>query len=134
MRRSLHMVEGRPAPRNHATNRASQDTFVSVLVGHRHHRVVKSTVICDPKPRQESLTDTDRKVPFNMALQALAHPDFSDDDVCLVWGTDNVRVRTLREIKDLGYLCLREFGLKYEDTVRGEDPRSAFGAFGGALG
>jgi len=91
-------------------------------------------VICDPKPRQESLTDTDRKVPFNMALQALAHPDFSDDDVCLVWGTDNVRVRTLREIKDLGYLCLREFGLKYEDTVRGEDPRSAFGAFGGALG
>ena len=64
-----------------------------------------------------------------MALQALAHPDFSDDDVCLVWGTDNDRVRALREIKDLGYVCLREFGLKNEDTVRGEDSRSAFGAF-----
>ena len=69
-----------------------------------------------------------------MALQALAHPNFSDDDVCLIWGTDNVRVRTLREIKDLGYLCLREFGLKNEDAVRGEDPGSAFGAFGGAPG
>ena len=78
---------------------------------------------------------TDREVPFNMALQAFAHPNFSDDDVCLIWGTDNVRVRTLREIKDLGYLYLREFGLKNEDTARGEDPwRTAFGAFGGALG
>ena len=69
-----------------------------------------------------------------MALQALAHPNLSDDDVCLIWGTDNDRVRALREIKDLGYVCLREFGLKNEDAVRGEDPRSGFGAFGGALG
>jgi hypothetical protein len=69
-----------------------------------------------------------------MALEAFAHPDFSDDDVCLIWGTDNVRVRILREIKDLGYVCLREFGLKNEDTVRGEDPGSAFRTFGGALG
>jgi hypothetical protein len=41
MRHSLHMVVGCPAPRNHATNRASQDTFVSVLVAmaDRHRRV-----------------------------------------------------------------------------------------------
>jgi hypothetical protein len=90
-------------------------------------------LIRDPKTKGKAWT-TDRDVPFNMALQALAHPDFSDDDVCLIWGTGNARVRTLREIKDLGYLCLREFGLENEETVRGEDPRSALGAFGGALG
>lgn len=73
-----------------------------------------------------------------MALQALAHPNRGDDNVGLVWGTDNVRVRALGEIEDLGYICLREFGLEDEDSARGEDPGNgnafnAFGAFGGAL-
>ena len=69
-----------------------------------------------------------------MTLQALAHPNCGDDDVCLIWGTDHIRVRTVREIKDLGYVCLREFGLKNEDAVRGKDPGRAFGAFEGASG
>lgn len=54
-----------------------------------------------------------------MTLQALAHPNCGDDDVCLIWGTDHIRVRTVREIKDLGYVRLREFGLENEDAVGG---------------
>jgi hypothetical protein len=51
--------------------------------------------------------DTNREVPVEMALQALAHSNRSDHDVRLIWGTDDVRVRILREIKDLGYVRLR---------------------------
>jgi len=68
-----------------------------------------------------------------MALQALAHANCSDDDVRFIWGTDDVRVRTIREIKDLGDVCVRKFGLKNENAVGGEDPGCAFCAFRGAL-
>ena len=69
-----------------------------------------------------------------MTLQALAHPDRGDEDVGLIWGTDNIRVRLLREIEDLAYVRVREFGLKNEDTMGGEDSGRAFGALAGALG
>jgi hypothetical protein len=68
-----------------------------------------------------------------MALQALAHPNRGDNDVGLIWGTNNVRVRLLREIENLGYVCVREFGLKNENPLRGEDSGRAFGALRGTL-
>jgi len=76
---------------------------------------------------------TDCEVPGNMALQALAHPNRGDNDVSLIRGTNNVRVRLLREIENLGYVSVREFGLKNKDTLRCEDSGRAFGALRGTL-
>lgn len=88
--------------------------------------------MCDPKQQKSSSTDCE--VPVNMTLEALAHANCSYDDVRIIWGTDDVRVRTIREIKDLGYVCVRKFGLENEYAVGGEDPRCAFCAFRGTLG
>lgn len=84
--------------------------------------------------QQEANSTTDREVPIKMAFQALAHSNRSNYDICLIRGTDNVRVRLLRDIKDLRYLCVRKLGLKDEDAMRGEDSGRPFGALGGALG
>jgi hypothetical protein len=69
-----------------------------------------------------------------MTLEALAHPNCSDDDVRIIWGPDNVRVRPLREIKDFGYVCLRKLGLENENTARGEDSGRALNTLRGGLG
>jgi len=126
MRRNLHTAAGGLAPRNHGASPASLKPFVSVCCG--HPRLVKSTVY------DITNSATDREVPIKMAFQALTHSNRGDYDICLIRGTDNVRVRFLCEIKDLRYLCVRKLGLKDEDAMRGEDSRCPFGALGGALG
>lgn len=39
-------------------------------------------------------------------------------DVYFIWGTDDVRVRTICEFEIFGYVGTRRFGLKNEDTTR----------------
>ena len=72
---------------------------------------------------QKKRRDTDCEVPVKVTFEALAHPNRSNDNVRLIWGANYVRVRLVREIKDLGDFLVGKFGLQNEDAVRSEDPR-----------
>ena len=66
---------------------------------------------------------TDREVPVEMTLQALAHADGGNNDIRFVRGADNIGVRLFCEVVEFGNVLVRKLGGENKYAVRSEDSR-----------